>query len=80
MDELCRKCGQSLRVFSFCVRCKEPIQQVCTVCQRITDEQVHSDCLYQLHILKLFPIPPDRVFEKKITPIRFIGDFLINKL
>jgi hypothetical protein len=45
----------------------------------MTDEQFHKDCLYQLHILKLFPIPPDRVFEKKIAPMHFIGGFLINK-
>ena len=79
MNELCRKCGESLHVFSFCVRCKEPIQQICSVCERMTEEQFHKDCLYQLYILKLFPIPPDRMFEKKITPMHFIGGFLINK-
>ena len=79
MDELCRKCGESLRVFSFCVKCKEPIQRICSVCERMTDEQLHTDCLYQLHILKLFPIPPDPMFEKKIAPMHFIGNVLINK-
>ncbi len=79
MDELCRKCGESLLEFSFCVRCKQSIQRMCGVCERMTDEQYHQDCAYQLHILKLFPIPPDRIFEKKIAPMHFISDLLINK-
>lgn len=64
MDELCRKCGESLREFSFCIRCKESIQQICSVCERKTEEQYHKDCAYQLYILKLFPIPPDKAFER----------------
>lgn len=80
MDTLCRKCGESLLEFSFCVECKEPIQQICSVCKRMTEEQYHKDCVYRLQILKLFPIPPDKVFERrKILPAHFLGDFVFIK-
>ena len=66
-DELCRKCGEQLHEFSHCVKCKEIIQKVCTICQRKTEEQYHQYCVYQLYILKLFPVPPDSVLEKRKT-------------
>src|SRR5574342_856462 len=80
MSELCRKCGESLIEFSFCVICKEALQQMCKVCMKMTDERFHKDCLYELQILKLFPIPPDHVFEKrKILDVPFTTDFTQSK-
>lgn len=64
MSELCRKCGELLLDFSFCIKCKESIQQICGTCKKKTEEQFHQYCLYQLHILKIFPITPDTWFEK----------------
>ena len=66
-EELCRKCGESLHDFSFCVKCKEPIQRICSICKRQTVEQFHQHCVYQLEILRLFPIPPDRYAKYELT-------------
>ena len=65
-EELCRKCGEALHEFSFCVRCRQSIQRICSVCKRKTEEQFHDYCLYQLQVLKLFPIPPDRNVKHEI--------------
>ena len=64
MTELCRKCGEALIDFSLCAICRETIQQTCSMCRNTTQENFHQQCKYQLHILKLFPIPPDTWFEK----------------
>ena len=64
MSELCRKCGELLLDFSFCIKCKESIQRICSACKKKTGEQFHQYCLYQLRILKIFPITPDTWFEK----------------
>jgi len=83
MTELCRKCGELLLEFSFCVRCKESIQQICSACKKTTDEQFHKYCIYQLQILKIFPITPDPWLEKRklsdviLLPISHIK---INKI
>lgn len=73
MTELCRKCGELLLEFSFCVRCKELIQQICSACKKTTKEQFHQYCIYELHILKIFPITPDPWLEKRkisdVTPL-----------
>jgi hypothetical protein len=75
-EELCRKCGEQLKEYSHCVKCKEIIQRICTVCQRKTEEQYHHECVYQLYILKLFPIPPDKALERnKVLPNILIGNF-----
>lgn len=65
MKELCRKCGEQLLEFSFCIRCKELIQQICSGCKQTTEEQFHQYCVYQLQILKMFPITPDPWLEKR---------------
>ena len=65
MKDLCRKCGELLQEFSFCIRCKEPIQQICGACKKTSDEQFHQYCTYQLQILKMFPIRPDPWLEKR---------------
>jgi len=65
MTELCRKCGETLLDFSLCVICRETIQRICMMCRNTTEEDFHQQCTYQLHILKLFPIPPDIWFEKR---------------
>lgn len=65
MTELCRKCGELLLEFSFCIRCKESVQQICSACKETTEEQFHQHCTYQLHILKMFPIPPDPWLGKR---------------
>ena len=69
-EELCRKCGEELHEFSFCVRCKQIIQKICGVCGRKTEEQFHEYCSYQLQVLKLFPIPPDYgdAYKLKMNP------------
>ena len=65
MTELCRKCGELVLDFSCCVICREPIQRMCKMCRNPTEESFHQNCEYQLHILKLFPIPPDKWFENR---------------
>ena len=75
MSTLCRKCGESLLEFSFCIRCKESIQRICSVCRKITDERFHQQCIHQLYILKLFPIPSDKAFDRpKILPNILLGN------
>ena len=73
MTELCRKCGELLLEFSFCIRCKESIQQICSTCKETTEEQLHQYCIYHLHILKMFPITPDPWLGKRkisdVTPL-----------
>src|SRR4051794_4959116 len=41
---LCIKCGSELKVSSYCQLCQEPLIFVCTSCDYITEEKVHTDC------------------------------------
>lgn len=79
MKELCRKCGELLQEFSFCIKCKEPIQQICGLCKQVTDEQFHQYCAYQLQILKMFPVTPDPWLKKhKKSDITTLPSFHIK--
>ena len=78
-EELCRKCGEPLYEFAFCVRCHQLIQQMCNVCKRKTEEQFHDRCLYQLQVLKLFPIPPDNKIKDGLKMMDLIVHFQQNK-
>lgn len=37
----------------------------------MTEESFHQNCTYQLHVLKLFPIPPDTLFENHKNSVSF---------
>ena len=71
MTEMCRKCGGELTDFSYCVICRESMQRICSLCINTTEESFHQNCTYQLHVLKIFPTPPDVWFEKHKNSVTF---------
>ncbi len=75
MTELCRKCGELVQDFSCCVICREPMQRMCKICRNTTEESFHQNCEYQLHALRLFPIPPDTWFKNRK---KFVATTLLN--
>jgi len=42
--ELCRKCGDELKIQKKCFSCKEPIKFQCIQCHYSPDEQLHLHC------------------------------------
>ncbi|EIJ65090.1 hypothetical protein BD31_I1074 [Candidatus Nitrosopumilus salaria BD31] len=47
----CRKCGIELCILKYCHGCGQPIQFECKKCQKLTDEQIHFQCMYKPPLL-----------------------------
>ncbi|EPA06111.1 hypothetical protein BG20_I0652 [Candidatus Nitrosarchaeum limnium BG20] len=41
----CRKCGKEPSIAKYCDVCHQAIQFECKICQKLTDEQIHSKCI-----------------------------------
>lgn len=51
-DQSCRSCGLSLMRYSICAVCRKVIKHVCVKCGSRTIEQLHTDCFFELYLLK----------------------------
>ena len=76
-DELCRKCGEPLHAFSFCIICYQMVQQICNICGKKPEERFHSRCMYELQILKLFPVPPD-IYLLKTIKVKALSPAIVS--
>ena len=45
-DKSCRTCGGELISHSICSECRKPIQHICKICDTITNQQYHQNCLH----------------------------------
>lgn len=45
-DESCRTCGGKLISHSICSECRKPTQHICKICDTMTKQQYHQNCLH----------------------------------
>src|SRR5574341_1433460 len=45
-DESCRICGGELISHSICSECRKPTQHICKMCDTLTNQQYHQNCLH----------------------------------
>ncbi len=60
-DTLCRKCGGTLTRFSLCAECRDPIQQICTICGTATSQAFHKDCFYHIDSFQINRFNDDNI-------------------
>lgn len=52
-DESCRRCGGNLESYALCSQCKDPIENICTVCGTKTEERFHARCFYGIELFQV---------------------------
>lgn len=44
-DKSCRMCGEELISHLICSECRKPTQRICKICNKMTIQEYHQNCL-----------------------------------
>ena len=64
-DESCRTCGGELISHSICSECRKPTQHICKICDTMTNQQYHQNCLHTESIKTTNGMQMDIIATKK---------------
>lgn len=73
-DESCRTCGGELISHSTCSECRKPTQHICKICDTMTKQQCHQNCLHTESIKARNGTQMDIIATKKPDHTTKTGD------